>query len=65
MLKKVLSDTQVSDMSKVVEGLTTTSSKIRALYSEGYEKSDISRFLGIIYQHVRNVLVTKTKRHQP
>ena len=41
----------------VVAGCTTTSDKIRALYREGYSRSEIRRFLGIRYQHVRNVLV--------
>ena len=42
---------------QVVAGLTTKSDKIRALYREGYSRSEIRRFLGIRYQHVRNVLV--------
>ena len=41
----------------VVAGCTTTSDKIRALYREGYSRSEIRRVLGIRYQHVRNVLV--------
>ena len=44
-------------MEGVVAGLTTKSDKIRALYREGYSRSEIRRFLGIRYQHVRNVLV--------
>jgi hypothetical protein len=43
-------------MSIVVEGLPTTSAKIRALAAEGYLRADIARFLGIAYQHVRKVL---------
>ena len=42
---------------RIVAGLTTKSDKIRALYREGYSRSEIRRFLGIRYQHVRNVLV--------
>lgn len=42
---------------KIVEGLTTKSSKIRALHSAGYSRTEIAQFLGIRYQHVRNVLV--------
>ncbi len=42
---------------KVVEGLETTSDKIRALARSGYLRSEISRLLGIRYQHVRKVLV--------
>jgi hypothetical protein len=43
-------------MPVVVDGLPTTSAKIRALAAEGYLRADIARFLGIAYQHVRKVL---------
>ncbi len=42
---------------KVVEGLTTKSDKIRALANAGYLRTEISKFLGIPYQHVRYALV--------
>ena len=42
---------------QIVAGLTTKSDKIRALYREGYSRSEIRRILDIRYQHVRNVLV--------
>ena len=42
---------------KVVEGLTTKADKIRALANAGYLRTEISKFLGIKYQHVRHVLV--------
>ena len=42
---------------KVVEGLSTKSAKIRALNEAGFERAEIAQFLGIRYQHVRNVLV--------
>ena len=42
--------------------LSTTSSKVRYLHSEGYDKGDISRILGIRYQWVRNVLITPLKK---
>lgn len=44
-------------MRATVEGLTTTSEKIRALDKAGFERADIARFLDKRYQHVRNVLV--------
>lgn len=44
-------------MQQVVEGLATRSARIRALYREGYSRSEIRRVMGIRYQHVRNVLV--------
>ena len=46
-----------SEMSRVVEGLPSISSKIRALDAAGYARADIAKFLGKRYQHVRNVLV--------
>jgi AbrB family looped-hinge helix DNA binding protein len=44
-------------MNALVAGHATVSDKIRALNQAGYSRSDIARFLGKRYQHVRNVLV--------
>lgn len=66
--KKVLTQEQTTQMDEIVQGLGENpgkSAKIRALHAAGHEKADIARYLGVIYQHVRNVLVTKTKRHAP
>jgi len=52
------------DVSVVIDGLTTTSSKIRALTSEGYSRSEISKSLGILYQHVRNVQLMPIKKQK-
>lgn len=46
---------------KKVDGFQTKSAKIRYLFNEGYDKADIARSLGIIYQHVRNVLNSQVK----
>ncbi len=46
----------------LTEGLATTSAKIRALDAAGYARSEIASFLGIRYQHVRNVLVRDLER---
>lgn len=43
-------------MHRLVDGLSTKSAKIRKLAEHGYARADIARFLGIRYQHVRNVL---------
>lgn len=43
-------------------GFKTKSSMIRYLWAEGYTRSAIAKFLGIIYQHVRNVLVQEPKK---
>ncbi len=45
------------NMTAIAEGLPTKSAKIRALGAAGFERADIARFLGIRYQHVRNVLI--------
>lgn len=44
-------------MSSVVNNLQTTSSKIRALLRDGYMRTEVAEFLGVRYQHVRNVAV--------
>lgn len=44
-------------MDAVTSTLGTKSAKIRALNALGVTRADISRYLGIRYQHVRNVLV--------
>ncbi len=49
---------------KVVAGLTTVSARIRYLDSEGYSRSQITKLIPnakgdkLLYQHVRNVLVS-------
>ncbi len=43
-------------------GLKNKSQVIRYLDGEGYSRSAIAGFLGIRYQHVRNVLVTPLKK---
>jgi hypothetical protein len=40
---------------EITNGLATKSDKIRALAQAGYDRTEISQFLGIRYQHVRNV----------
>ncbi len=47
-----------SDVDKVLEGLTSTSGKIRYLNSLGWSRGAIAKKLDKKYQHVRNVLVT-------
>lgn len=41
--------------------LPTKSAKIRAMYDDGIKKTIIASYLGIRYQHVRNVLMTPLK----
>jgi hypothetical protein len=49
-------------MDEIVAGLTTKSDKIRALDRAGYSRSRIAEYLGIRYQHVRNVLVDDQRK---
>jgi antitoxin PrlF len=48
---------QSSRMDALVAGLKTKSDKIRALAKAGYKRQEIANYLGIRYQHVRNVEV--------
>ena len=52
-----------SDMKRIAAGLPTKSEKIRQLGQAGYSRQQIADFLGIRYQHVRNVLVDAAKKH--
>jgi AbrB family looped-hinge helix DNA binding protein len=49
-------------MTQVTQGLPTKSAKIRALHNSGYSRQQIADFLGIRYQHVRNVLVDEERK---
>jgi AbrB family looped-hinge helix DNA binding protein len=55
----MLDEARMKDLTK---GLATKSDKIRILSENGYSRGDIARFLGIRYQHVRNVLVQSTNK---
>jgi AbrB family looped-hinge helix DNA binding protein len=59
-----LSKEQRADMQRLVSGLDVTADKIRKLGAAGYERSAIARFLGVRYQHVRNVLVAAQQKSQ-
>jgi bifunctional DNA-binding transcriptional regulator/antitoxin component of YhaV-PrlF toxin-antitoxin module len=54
---EVKSQTAVDPMNTLIGNLVTKADKIRALDKAGYKRTDISNFLGIRYQQVRNVLV--------
>ena len=43
-------------MAELVAGLQTNAAKIRALYKQGFVKTEIRDFLGIKYQQVHNVV---------
>jgi hypothetical protein len=42
---------------EITNGLTTTAEKIRALAGANYDRAEISKILGIRYQHVRHVML--------
>lgn len=44
------------------EHFKTKSAAIRYLHTKGFKVKDISKHLGVRYQHVRNVLTTELKR---
>jgi len=48
--------TGTTDFEQVTAGLKTKSDKIRALSRHGVPTAEIARYLGIRYQHARNVL---------
>ena len=49
------------DMTKY-DHLPTKSAKIRAMNADGFSRSAIAHNLGVIYQHVRNVLTQPMKK---
>lgn len=62
--KPVLTKEQEQKLVALAEALKkcpTISAKIRYLDSQKMTRGDISRFLGIRYQWVRNVLITPVK----
>ncbi len=52
------------EMDKATVGMATKSAKIRTLDRLGATRSEIANYLGIRYQHVRNVLVSPMSSSQ-
>jgi predicted GNAT superfamily acetyltransferase len=52
------------DIDKLRAECKTKSAAIRYLASKGYARADIARALGIIYQHVKNVLDAPVKTNR-
>lgn len=61
-MAKQVKNVAAGKVDEMLAVLPTTSAKIRYLASEGFSRGDISRKLGIRYQHVRNVLITPLKK---
>jgi hypothetical protein len=53
---------QAETMRTIADHLPTKSAKIRALDKAGFARAEIARFLGIRYQHVRNVLTQQAPK---
>lgn len=51
-----------AEQQAIVASTGTKAYKIRALAATGMSRGDIAKTLGIIYQHVRNVLITPLKK---
>lgn len=51
-----------ADYDTMLSFLPTKSAKIRRMNADGYTRAQISKHLGILYQHVRNVLTQIVKR---
>src|SRR5688572_16077871 len=49
-------------MEDVAGRFQTKSDKIRGLAKAGYSRAEIARYLGVRYQHVRNVLVDDERK---
>ena len=49
-----------SEQTKTVAAANSTAAKVRYLLSEGFERGDVARVLGIRYQWVRNIDVSRT-----
>lgn len=54
--KRARARSELDRMAALVEGQPTKAAKIRRLGAAGYKRQAIADFLGISYQHVRNVL---------
>ncbi len=57
--KVELSVRERQKMERISGSLPTKAAKIRALHAAGYMRQAIAAFLGIRYQHVRNVLIER------
>lgn len=60
--KTVEIETNEPNLEQLMTELKTKSAVIRKLSSDGWSNGRIAKFMGIRYQHVRNVLVTPLKK---
>jgi len=56
-MAKSISADRKRRMDEVARDAPTKSAAIRALWRAGFERADIARYLGIRYQHARNVIL--------
>ena len=50
------------DYAVLLETYKTKSGMVRFLSAEGFDRGTIAKYMGIRYQHVRNILVTPIKK---
>jgi len=62
--EKVVKDINNYDYDKLMNEYTTKSGVIRYLTKQNFTRSQISKFMGVIYQHVRNVQVQDIERQE-
>jgi DNA invertase Pin-like site-specific DNA recombinase len=66
-VKKVQTEKQPATKSDLIYDPTmfkTKSEAIRTFAAQGHSRADIARSMGILYQHVRNVLTAPVKKGQ-
>jgi hypothetical protein len=54
--------TERENLTELGERFKSKSAVIRHLHSQGYAPSSIAKLLGVVYQHVRNVIHQKPKK---
>jgi hypothetical protein len=57
--------TEAEHVERVTRDVPTKAEKIRRLHAAGYTRSEIAAYLGISYQHARNVLVATPASWRP
>jgi len=56
---------ETEHMERVTRDAPTKAEKIRILHAAGYSRNEIAAFLGISYQHARNVIVATPASWRP
>lgn len=62
MSKEQVVKVETETLESLMSQYKTKSALIRELHSRGKTRGEIAKFMGIRYQHVRNVLITPIKK---